>query len=234
MKNYPTICADTAGSDRRSPLECRANISSITDEPRRSVRATKGQHTKSLDLLDQATPEPKKKSTKKAKKVEKEEEAEVIRCVCGALESPDGDEDPWIACDNCNVWQHNVCVGITTYDEDIPKNYLCEECDPHFHKELLDGIKHGIKIWEQRRKAYEKMKADEEKEAKKGKGKKKSKRTSDPKSEVSHATNGKAKSPSTPVPAEVKKDKKDVAAKSSAAKRKNRDDSQDKEPTKVC
>ncbi|KAE8445088.1 hypothetical protein EG329_013803 [Mollisiaceae sp. DMI_Dod_QoI] len=203
----------------------------MADEPRRSVRATKGQHTKSLDLLDQATPEPKKKSTKKSKKVEKEEEAEVIRCVCGALESPEGDEDPWIACDNCNVWQHNVCVGITTYDEDIPKNYLCEQCDPDYHKELLDALNHGVKLWEHRRKEYEKMKAEEEKESKK-KGKKKGKRTSDPKSEVSHTTNGKAKSPATPIPVEVKKDKKDGATKGSSAKRKARDDSQDKESTK--
>ncbi|KUJ12661.1 SPOC-domain-containing protein [Mollisia scopiformis] len=202
----------------------------MADEPRRSVRATKGQHTKSHDVLDQATPEPKKKSTKKAKKVEKEEEAEIIRCVCGALESPDGDEDPWIACDNCNVWQHNVCVGLPTYDEDIPKNYLCEECDPEFHKELLDAVANGVKIWEQRRKTYEKMKADEEKEKKKGKGKK-GKRPSDPKSEVSHTTNGKAKSPSTPVPAEAKKEKKEVA-KGSSTKRKNRGDSQDKESAK--
>lgn len=215
--------------------EWGANKSPTIDEPRRSVRATKGQHTKSLDLLDQATPEPKKKSSKKAKKVEKEEEeAEIIRCVCGALESPEGDEDPWIACDNCNVWQHNVCVGVPTYDEDLPKNYLCEQCDPQFHKELLDALKHGIKLWDQRRKAYVKMKADEEKEAKK-KGKKKSnKRVSDPKSEVSQTTNGKAKSPATPIPAETKKEKKDVVAKSSTSKRKVRDDSQDKESTKVC
>lgn len=185
-----------------------------------------------MDLLDQPTPEPKKKSNKKAKKVEvEEEEAEVIRCVCGALESPDGDEEPWIACDNCNVWQHNVCVGVPTYDEDLPKNYLCEQCGPQSHKDLLDGLKKGIKLWEQRRTAYEKMKADEEKEAKK-KGKKKggNKRISDPEPQ---ATNGKAKSPATPVP-EAKKDKKESAAKSSSSKRKTRDDSQDKEPAKVC
>lgn len=201
----------------------------MAEEPRRSVRATKGQHTK-MDL-DQATPEPKKKSTKKSKKVEVEEEAEIIRCVCGARESPDGDDEPWIACDNCNVWQHNVCVGVPTYDEDIPKNYLCEECNPSFHKELLDALKNGVHLWDKRRKAYEKMKADEEKESKK-KGKKKGKRISDPKSEVSHATNGKANTPSTPVPAEPKKEKKDTASKSSAAKRKVRDDSQDKESAK--
>ncbi|RDW85401.1 hypothetical protein BP5796_03726 [Coleophoma crateriformis] len=184
------------------------------DEPRRSVRATKGQHTKKDDELP--VPEPaKKRSKKNAKKAEEEEatpEAEIIRCVCGARETHEEDDEPWIACDNCQAWQHNVCMGISTFDEDVPDSYLCEMCSPPAHKELLDGITKGIKVWEDRRRAYEKS---QEKPAKKGgKKAKQSKRTSDPKLELS--TNGKAKSPSVPAP--EKKEKKETTR---AGKRKD-------------
>jgi hypothetical protein len=174
-------------------------------------------------------PEPKKKSTKKVKKIEVQEDVEVIRCVCGATESPENDPEPWIACDNCGVWQHNVCVGVTTFEDEIPENYLCEECDPQFHKVLLDGLKRGVKVWEERRKVYERDLAGEEKGTKK-KGKKKGgKRNSDPKLEVAHGANGKTASPVIPVIAEAKK--KDV--KTVSTKRKARGDSQDKETLKV-
>lgn len=47
----------------------------LPDEPRRSVRATKGQHTKSLDQLDQPSEKTKKRGGKKAaaKKVTSQE-----------------------------------------------------------------------------------------------------------------------------------------------------------------
>ncbi len=48
------------------------------DEPRRSVRATKGQHTKNPDLLDQ-TPEPKKKTSKKSKKLRRKQRSLKLR-----------------------------------------------------------------------------------------------------------------------------------------------------------
>lgn len=206
-------------------------IHNLADEPRRSVRATKGQHTKSLDLLDQPA-EPKKKGSKKSKKAavqeEEPEEAEVIRCVCGASESPPDDPEPWIACDNCGVWQHNVCVGVSTYDDEVPKNYLCEQCDPEFHKDLLEALKHGKKLWEERRRAFEKAQAEEEQEGPKKRGKKKGKRTSDPKSEISHA-NGKTQSP---APAGLSA-KKPTPVRTPATKRKARDDSHDQD-SKVC
>ncbi|KAG4439163.1 hypothetical protein IFR05_005362 [Cadophora sp. M221] len=191
----------------------------MADEPRRSVRATKGVHTGKMDL--DSTPEPKKKGSKK-KKIEKEEEPEVIRCVCGAVSSPEGDEEPWIACDNCTVWQHNVCVGVTTFEDEIPEHYLCEQCGPEGHKELLDGLKKGIKVWEARQKKHsiQQAKAEKaEKEEKPSKGKKKGKRISDP------ATNGKGSSPSTPL-------KKDIP-RAGSAKRKIRDESQDEPKSKV-
>lgn len=205
------------------------------DEPRRSVRATKGQHTKSLDLLDQPV-EPKKKASKKAKKpekVESEEEpaTEVIRCVCGATETNDDEEDPWIACDNCDAWQHNICVGISRFEEDSPDNYKCELCDPTFplHKELLDGMKKGKKLWEERRKKANQLLVQEKQAKKKGGKKKGSKRASEA-SELSHATNGKAKSPSVPVPA-APVEKKEAVSRAGSTKRKARETSH--ESTKV-
>lgn len=112
-----------------------ANVLPPTDEPRRSVRATKGQHTKSLDQLDQPAEPSKKRGGKKAsaKKVSsqepsaEEEEEDVIRCVCGATEQDDSAGEDWIACSDCEAWQHNVCMGITT-DKDILENmeYWCE------------------------------------------------------------------------------------------------------------
>ncbi|CZS96981.1 related to CTI6 Cyc8-Tup1 Interacting protein [Rhynchosporium graminicola] len=194
----------------------------MADEPRRSVRATKGVHTGKMDL--DSTPEPKKKGGKK-KKVEKEEDPEVIRCVCGAIDSPEGDEEPWIACDQCTVWQHNVCVGITTFEDEIPEHYLCELCDPGAHKELLDGMKKGIRVWEIRQKKYnaELAKAEKaekaEKEAQSAKGKKKGKRVSD------SVTNGKGSTPSTPLKKETPR--------AGSAKRKIRDESQDEPKPKV-
>lgn len=39
----------------------------------------------------------------------------------------------FIQCDNCHVWQHGGCVGLT--DESLsPEFYYCEECKPEFHK----------------------------------------------------------------------------------------------------
>jgi hypothetical protein len=200
----------------------------MVDEPRRSVRATKGQHTKTLDLMDQAEPTKKKSGKKTKKAAEVQEDAEVIRCVCGAVESPENDPEPWIACDSCGVWQHNVCVGVTTFDEDIPEKYLCEECDAVFHKDLLESLKRGVKIWEERRRLFEKEVAEEENGSKK-KGKKKGKRISDSKPEAGNTVNGKAVSPFTPVAADAKK--KDI--KTGSIKRKVRDELNDKDILKV-
>ena len=154
----------------------------------------------------------KKKTTKKGSKKqvvqEEGDEVEVIRCVCGARATSPDDGEPWIACDKCHVWQHNICVGISTFDDELPENYMCEECDPVYHKPLLDAISRGEKPWEDNRRAFEQRQKEEE-DASKKKGKKgKGKRTSDPKSELSQASNGKAKSPSTPAP-DVKKEKKE-------------------------
>ena len=189
-------------------------------EPRRSVRATKGQH-KALEQLDQPIEAPKRRGGKKGKKAApepEEPEEEVIRCVCGATEQDEDSGEPWIACDQCGAWQHNICMGMSQYTEDLPKEYFCELCRPENHQELLEGIERGERPWETRRKLYEEEKAEKKKKGpKKGK-----KRTSDLKEDASQ------KSKQSPPPApEPKKE-----AKGLGAKRKNGDGPSEKE-TKV-
>ncbi|OTB09463.1 hypothetical protein M426DRAFT_18105 [Hypoxylon sp. CI-4A] len=195
-------------------------------EPRRSVRATKGQHTKAFDQLENG-PEPKRKQTKKgsskkaAEKNEKQEEDdEVIRCICGATTQDDDETDePWIACDGCGVWQHCVCVDMSVYIEDLTRDYFCERCAPTAHKNTLDAIKRGEKPWEARRQKYE-----EEKKKKKGGRKSKGKRTSDPKERASPSAASTKAKPS-PVP-DTRKDDGPGESATGKGKRKSRDHSQ--------
>ncbi|KAL7920292.1 SPOC domain-containing protein [Trichoderma austrokoningii] len=195
-------------------------------EPRRSVRATKGQHTKAFDELE--APAPKRRQTKKNKKAQVQEKEqsqdpeEVIRCVCGATEQDEDSGEAWISCETCFVWQHNVCVGVSSYEDEIPENYWCEECKPENHKELLDAIARGEKLWEARRKAHEE---ETERKRKRG-GRKKGKRGSDTREDTEKEAAAQAKASPTPDAAAAR-DKKDVAAVSKQGKRKAREDSQD-------
>lgn len=222
-------------------------------EPRRSVRATKGQHTKSFDELELTTA-PKKRQTKKTKKAkeaehqqeqeqeqgreqdqdreqeqdieeeqEEEPEDEIIRCVCGATEQDEDSGEAWIACETCGAWQHNVCVGVSSFDDEIPEHYWCEQCRPDDHKELLAGMAKGEKPWEARRKAHEE---EAEKKKKRGGRKGKGKRHSETKDELD-----KTKSKPSPAP-DTAKDKKEPAAK--PGKRKAREDSLDTDSKVGC
>jgi hypothetical protein len=76
-----------------------------------------------------------------------------------------------ICCDKCSAWQHNVCMGVTENEKQLPDQYLCEQCSPKDHKETLDAIKRGEKPWEDRaRQKEEEQKARRRKGGKKGKG----------------------------------------------------------------
>ena len=174
-------------------------------EPRRSVRSTKGQNTKNLDLDQPA--EPKRRGRKKKQEEPEEPEEEIIRCVCGATEQTGDSGEPWIACDKCTAWQHNVCVGKSIYDEDLTSEYFCEVCKPEDHKELLDGIARGEKPWEARRKVYE----EESRKKKKGGPKRgaKGKRQSDVKEQTPVP---KGRPSPAPTPKATPVSKKDKAA----------------------
>ncbi|KAK1246298.1 hypothetical protein MKX08_000100 [Trichoderma sp. CBMAI-0020] len=193
-------------------------------EPRRSVRATKGQHTKAFDELE--APAPKRRQTKKNKKAQVQEKEqsqdpeEVIRCVCGATEQDEDSGEAWISCETCFVWQHNVCVGVSSYEDEIPDNYWCEECKPENHKELLDAIARGERLWEARRKAHE----EETERKKKRGGRKKGKRGSDTRED---AEKDAAQAKASPTPDAAARDKKDATAGAKQGKRKAREESQD-------
>ncbi|KAK7959968.1 uncharacterized protein PG986_004822 [Apiospora aurea] len=197
-------------------------------EPRRSVRATKGQHTKAFEALENG-PQPTKrkqaakKGKKAAQKEEEEEDEEVIRCVCGAI-SQDNDDpnEPWIACEKCGAWQHNVCMGMSIFDDDLPKEYFCEQCKPEDHKDLLDGMGRGEEPWVTRRQKHE----DENKKKKGGK-KGKAKRVSDSNSKdrTSPAASASKAKPS-PTPEVKKEEEPAAAAKGGKRKQQQRDHSQ--------
>ena len=181
------------------------------------MRATKGQH-KALEQLDKALDAPKRRG-KKGKKTgpePEEPEEEIIRCVCGATEQDEDSGEPWIACDQCGAWQHNICMGMSQYSEDLPSEYFCEMCRPENHKELLDGIARGEQVWEARRKAYEE-------ESKEGGGKKRKKAPK--KGKGKRLSDSKDEPKQSPAP-EPKKE-----TKAAVGKRKTRDESQDKETT---
>ncbi|KAK4549451.1 hypothetical protein LTR36_006448 [Oleoguttula mirabilis] len=149
----------------------------MSDSTRRSGRANKGVHTKASS--SPAPPNPNKpagKATKtkgkKSAKAEAEEEdgeEDVIRCICGD-DNPQ-DKRPFIGCEACLVWQHNVCMGEPQEEDDVPDHYFCEECRPEEHKETLIALAQGRRIWEERTnqwKQWRKMSASRRKS--KGKG----------------------------------------------------------------
>ncbi|KAM3443798.1 hypothetical protein MY4824_000246 [Beauveria thailandica] len=196
-------------------------------EPRRSVRATKGQHTKSFDELEQPVV-PKRRQTKKSRKAQDEEEQsqepeEIIRCVCGATEQDEDSGEAWISCETCYAWQHNVCVGVSSYEDEIPEYYWCEQCRPQDHKELLDGMAKGEQPWIARRKAHEEEVASKRK---RGGRKPKGKRASDPKDEIEK--DGRVKAKASPAPDTSAKDRRESGGR--PGKRKSRDESQDSDP----
>lgn len=199
-------------------------------ETRRSARATKGQH-KALEQLDQPV-EPPKKRGKKGKKAALEPEqgaVEIIRCVCGASDQDSDAGDAWIACDECSVWQHNICVGLSPFTEDVPEKYSCEQCRPENHKELLDGIARGEKPWEARRRAHDDEEAEAEaevemevaKKKKKGTTKKgKGKRASDSEPKQSPVPDNRKAKPSPAPVSDSKKAKPSLAPASDSKKAK--------------
>lgn len=55
---------------------------------------------------------------------EGEEDEGVIRCICGYSE----DDGYTIQCEDCYVWQHIICVGLS--EKTVPDHYLCDKCNP--------------------------------------------------------------------------------------------------------
>ncbi|WEW58263.1 Transcription factor bye1 [Emydomyces testavorans] len=177
------------------------SINHFTEEPRRSGRATKGQH-KNLDMPE---PPPKKRRGKAQTKAQKQtsneptppanEEEEIIRCVCGEYEEEEDVERDMICCDKCSAWQHNDCMGLIFGKGEEPAEYFCEQCKPENHTGLLERMARGEKPWEEAAKI--RAQAAEERKTKRKKGGKRGRksRVSDIKSEMSDVTTSAAATP---------------------------------------
>nr|KAF6472077.1 PHD finger protein 20 [Molossus molossus] len=60
---------------------------------------------------------------------------EVVRCICEVQE----ENDFMIQCEECQCWQHGVCMGLL--EENVPEKYTCYVCqDP-------PGQRPGLKYW---------------------------------------------------------------------------------------
>lgn len=77
-----------------------------------------------------------------------DDEDNICRCVCD-----DNDftaKRPWIQCTACGVWQHNDCMDVSVFDDELGDYYWCEECDPDSHAALLEALRRGERPWEGR------------------------------------------------------------------------------------
>ncbi|KAF1349929.1 hypothetical protein BDV97DRAFT_369427 [Delphinella strobiligena] len=66
--------------------------------------------------------------------------AHSIACVCGNKNEEDV-EGEWVACDQCNVWQHVDCMGDGVPEEKEKGEYLCQQCDPFTHRKLIRRLR---------------------------------------------------------------------------------------------
>ncbi|KAI0047757.1 hypothetical protein FA95DRAFT_1190226 [Auriscalpium vulgare] len=73
--------------------------------------------------------------------IEPDEEQGVTRCVCGSTGEDDADAGEFmVQCETCHCWQHGLCMGFESEDQ-LPKDdYLCEQCRPDLHVELLKKL----------------------------------------------------------------------------------------------
>lgn len=113
------------------------------EEPRRSSRANKGQHShRSLDELieEERDPQTKKRApststsdSNKRLKTDDEEYGEGdVKCTpCGTDKNNYDEENDaggmMIECESCKTWQHAKCMGYNTAKQ-IPNHYNCNDC----------------------------------------------------------------------------------------------------------
>lgn len=65
--------------------------------------------------------------------IEGEVEETVICCQgCGGIEDHNIEGQQWIACDDCNVWMHSVCVGRWSQQQ-CDQAFLCRSCSKLTH-----------------------------------------------------------------------------------------------------
>ncbi|CDO94914.1 unnamed protein product [Kluyveromyces dobzhanskii CBS 2104] len=93
--------------------------------------------------------------------LEQEDEGDT-RCICGKIEPPD-DSGLYIQCEECHVWQHGYCVGIS--EEETPDKYWCEQCKPELHSLYTTDLSEKRSIYkpiQQRRRKNRRSKRNSE------------------------------------------------------------------------
>jgi hypothetical protein len=113
---------------------------------------------KATNVPNMAKCKQKKKKAKKARfqtpelsdneSYEEEDEDNICRCICG-----DNDftaKRPWIQCTCCDAWQHNECMDVFVFDDELGDHYWCELCAPELHVALLADVARGARPWESR------------------------------------------------------------------------------------
>ncbi|GAB7331121.1 hypothetical protein MBLNU13_g02603t1 [Cladosporium sp. NU13] len=86
-----------------------------------------------------------------------DDEDNICRCVCG--DNDFTSKRPWVQCTACGVWQHNDCMDVSVFDDELGDHYWCEECDLDSHAALLEAVGRGERPWEGRCKERLDMKA---------------------------------------------------------------------------
>lgn len=79
---------------------------------------------------------------------DEDDDDNICRCICG-----DNDftaKRPWIQCTDCEAWQHNDCMDVSVFDDELGDHYWCEECAPERHVELLAAVERGERPWKVR------------------------------------------------------------------------------------
>ncbi|KAF8342056.1 uncharacterized protein EI90DRAFT_3285224 [Cantharellus anzutake] len=136
------------GSTRRSN---RAPKASKDDEFPKSRRS--GSHKARADSSHLEDTRSSQRASKNGAEVspledptreEDEEDSGVTRCVCDEAETETKEMGFMVQCEQCNVWQHGICMGIER-EEDCPEKYYCEECRPDLHTALLEELERRAK-----------------------------------------------------------------------------------------
>jgi hypothetical protein len=206
LQHLPRYATTPLGVGRQHK-HCWLTFSSMIDEPRRSVRATKGQHTK-IDLLDQPV-EPKLF------------DASAVLLSKATTRANHGLLAIIVACGNitfASVSVHTLKISqktTITSARNVVRDFISL-----FLKGSRKARSSGKSVVESTRR----------RSLKRSKGRRRARRRE---SERVIRNPSSAKSPSTPVTVE-KKEKKETVARAGSTKRKARDDSQDKDAAKVC
>lgn len=87
---------------------------------------------------------------------------DVCHCVFGDNDSTA--KRPWIQCTSCDMWQHNDCMNVSVFDDELEEHYWCQECAPDLHAALLASIGKGESPWKVRCARRLEMKAHFEKQ----------------------------------------------------------------------